>query len=509
MIFLSGLVLLAVIIFYAIISAEIPGILKFLLVVVEMIVVSGILTRKYNLHGQSGLILLKSKKGLNTIEELANKRDFWNSFADVGGFISYGFLNSVVFKNSSLRSAFYGFLLSIIPILFFVFLVPIIPQLNFLSNPLSMIFVILLFYLVTFIFIREPRTSFLGFVSIFLLMYIIYPVVIPFLLYIIQLPAGAGDSNAIAPSSSILLYILPWIFLIFLVVGGMFLTFLFGIILQGVLILHQIVLFLFSSASLPEASGATLILPGINIPFFEGIFALVVVLIVHEGAHAILARIGKIPVLSSGIVLFGIIPVGAFVEPDEKKLKRLEQKKQTRVIVAGSTSNFLTSIIFFIVFVGFLLITSNAKETGLLTIAGVNDSILIKSINGVDVTGNISHYISNGFDLPKNSTVLLTTDKGEVELPTDEDGKMNISFIPLQDTFFLAKYSNSFLQFFYVTLGLIFVLNFVVATVNLLPLPFFDGYRTLVINIKNKGVVSALMYITLGSFLMNLLPGVF
>ena len=111
--------------------------------------------------------------------------------------------------------------------------------------------------------------------------------------------------------------------------------------------------------------------------------------------------------------------------------------------------------------------------------------------------------------MPKNSTVLLTTDKGEVELPTDEDGKMNISFIPLQDTFFLAKYSNSFLQFFYVTLGLIFVLNFVVATVNLLPLPFFDGYRTLVINIKNKGVVSALMYITLGSFLMNLLPGVF
>ena len=58
-------------------------------------------------------------------------------------------------------------------------------------------------------------------------------------------------------------------------------------------------------------------------------------------------------------------------------------------------------------------------------------------------------------------------------------------------------------------LGLTFALNFVIGTVNLLPLPFFDGYRTLEINIENKHIVKGLMAITLAAFLVNFLPWLF
>jgi Zn-dependent protease len=58
-------------------------------------------------------------------------------------------------------------------------------------------------------------------------------------------------------------------------------------------------------------------------------------------------------------------------------------------------------------------------------------------------------------------------------------------------------------------LGLTFALNFVIGTVNILPLPFFDGYRLLELNVKNKMVVKAVMSLVLVAFLVNLLPNLF
>jgi membrane-associated protease RseP (regulator of RpoE activity) len=182
--------------------------------------------------------------------------------------------------------------------------------------------------------------------------------------------------------------------------------------------------------------GGTLLLPGVTIPFFEGVLAIVIIMAVHEGAHAILARIGRIKVLSSGIVLFGIIPVGAFVEPDEKQLEKMEKTKQTRVLVAGSSSNLIVSIIAFVLF-AMLAITANK------------------------------------FSL------------------------MSVSYLA------------PIIKFLYITLGLTYTLNFVVGTINLLPLPFFDGYRIIDANLENRVIVRGLMYLTLAAFIMNFIPWLF
>ena len=140
--------------------------------------------------------------------------------------------------------------------------------------------------------------------------------------------------------------------------------------------------------------------------------------------------------LSSGIVLFGIIPVGAFVEPDEKQLEKMEKTKQTRVLVAGSSSNLIVSIIAFVLF-AMLAITANK------------------------------------FSL------------------------MSVSYLA------------PIIKFLYITLGLTYTLNFVVGTINLLPLPFFDGYRIIDANLENRVIVRGLMYLTLAAFIMNFIPWLF
>ena len=76
--------------------------------------------------------------------------------------------------------------------------------------------------------------------------------------------------------------------------------------------------------SLPGPEVA-LVIPGINpiLPLeFIGyiILALVVAMVVHEFSHGILTFAGKLKVKSLGI-LYCIVPIGAFCEPDDEELK--------------------------------------------------------------------------------------------------------------------------------------------------------------------------------------------
>ena len=82
---------------------------------------------------------------------------------------------------------------------------------------------------------------------------------------------------------------------------------------------------------------------------------------------------------SSGIVLFGIIPIGAFVEPDEQELKN-RRYKTSGVIVAGSTANLISCILFFILFLDFS-VTGNYREQGLWVISGLEIKILLYQID--------------------------------------------------------------------------------------------------------------------------------
>lgn len=450
MLYAHIIVLSALALLYLIVNADIPGTWKFGLGLIEMFFVGNMLIKKCSLSGEHGLIMLKTKKGLKLIDEIARREKFWQFFADSGIVMCYGLLSYFIMRKH--------------------------------------------FYL---------KSAIAGFLGLFLVSALVSPLAVPFL---------AQNITGIVPvkttevaDSSTALNLSFYLSLGILLFGGFFLVILLGLLYYGVTVISAVISSLaFGSTAMAETKpGATLLLPGINLPFIEGIAALIIILLVHEGAHAVLGRIAKVPVLSSGVVLFGIIPVGAFIEPDEEYLKRVEKTKQTRVLAAGSSSNLFFSIIIFALFVGFLFATVPYRESGLLVISGLEKDTVIYKINGQDATNYQNIQIS------KNSNVILDTNRGEMVLKTNDEGKMGIQFYVLDKTLLLARFKMFPLNFIYIVLGLAFSLNFVIGTINLLPLPFFDGYRILELNIKRKWIVSGLMYATIAGFLLNILPHFF
>ncbi|MBI3035610.1 site-2 protease family protein, partial [Candidatus Woesearchaeota archaeon] len=105
----------------------------------------------------------------------------------------------------------------------------------------------------------------------------------------------------------------------------------------------------------PEAApGVGLVLPfkakGIFfVPFFYWIISIFVIAVVHEFAHGLIARAHNLKVKSSGFAFLGlVVPIipAAFVEPDEKELKKRSHKEQLSVFAAGPFSNIVFAFLF-------------------------------------------------------------------------------------------------------------------------------------------------------------------
>jgi len=112
------------------------------------------------------------------------------------------------------------------------------------------------------------------------------------------------------------------------------------------IIMLALVPFALDPASGAPALGASeiLVIPGVNpfVPLWYGILALIVTLVVHEGGHGVLARANNMRVKSLGL-LFAVVPIGAFVEPDEDELKEAPRHRRLRVFGAGPMVNLVVA----------------------------------------------------------------------------------------------------------------------------------------------------------------------
>jgi membrane-associated protease RseP (regulator of RpoE activity) len=97
-----------------------------------------------------------------------------------------------------------------------------------------------------------------------------------------------------------------------------------------------------------------LVIPGLNpilpLEYLAYILiGLIVAVIVHEFSHGILTFAHNLKVKSLGM-LYLIIPLGAFCEPDEEQLKETKTKNRMRVYAAGPMSNFTIAFIVLFLF---------------------------------------------------------------------------------------------------------------------------------------------------------------
>ena len=100
-----------------------------------------------------------------------------------------------------------------------------------------------------------------------------------------------------------------------------------------------------------------LIIPGVNefLPLSvagEIVVGLGIAMVVHEGAHGLLCRVEGIDIESMGLVLFALIPVGAFVEPDQEATQEVSRGARARMFAAGVTANTLLTIVVFALLFG-------------------------------------------------------------------------------------------------------------------------------------------------------------
>jgi len=110
---------------------------------------------------------------------------------------------------------------------------------------------------------------------------------------------------------------------------------------------------------------------GIFVPFWYLFIALIVTIVVHEVSHGILARVSKIPLKSVGLITVGILPIGAFVEPDEDEMKKRPGIEKMRVFAMGSFANLTTSIIAIIAIIALGIFMSSVTAPAGMLIVGI------------------------------------------------------------------------------------------------------------------------------------------
>jgi membrane-associated protease RseP (regulator of RpoE activity) len=127
------------------------------------------------------------------------------------------------------------------------------------------------------------------------------------------------------------------------------------------LIFNSLIAFLWNPAAGDIARelgpGAYLLLPGINpvLPLLYGWLAIICAIVIHEGAHGIIARNLGLKVNSSGLLFFLFVPIGAFVDVDEEQIKKAKAKVSSRVMAAGVGGNIAVAAVCII---GVLVIVS-------------------------------------------------------------------------------------------------------------------------------------------------------
>ncbi len=295
---------------------------------------------------------------------------------------------------------------------------------------------------------------------------------------------------------------------------------LFGYIGMGagfvglVVISYVLIKNLYSLITEPAAvSGVSLVLPGINVPglgvlpFWYWILAIFCIAVVHEFSHGIVARAHKIEVKNTGLVFLGPI-LGAFVEPDEKKLRAEKDIVQYSVLAAGSFSNIALGI------VALLLLTlafvplqekmvtpvgntfdSYFNGTFPAFEAGIQPGTIITGINGKKIVNSKEFKTELARYRPGESITVNSLDKNyDITLAADpnlpERSFLGISSVK---TMFIVKenYEHGIgkllrtgMEWFTGMergvlgfLGWLWILSIGIGLFNLLPLPIVDGGR--------------------------------
>ena len=264
---------------------------------------------------------------------------------------------------------------------------------------------------------------------------------------------------------------------------------------------------LYSLITKPEAvSGVSLVLPGVHVPglgvlpFWYWILAIFIIAVVHEFSHGIVARAHNIQVKNTGLVFFGPI-LGAFVEPDEKKLRKEQDIVQYSVLAAGSFSNVVLAVValLFLNFAFMPLQETMVEPAGFsfddyvegdfsAEKAGIPPGTIITGINNQKASNFQEFGDELVFHRPGESITVNTAEKDysiTLAANPENEKKPFLGVLNIKNEFDIKeKYESGagkilylLLDWFTGFLRWLFLLSIGIGLFNLLPLPIVDGGR--------------------------------
>lgn len=457
------------------------GIILQLVLALAVLMASGIAIKKLlSLKGGYGMVMLSGSHGISEIDALAKKYShFWNLLAMWGMVLGFGLLSYPLIKGKASKK---------------VYVIGII------SNMLILAFV-LPFTSYALLFINISRFNLISSAE--------FSTTIPSISALIY--------NFTYPGTYYLEYVLKAIVL----VAG-FSGYIIALLVANAGTIVEAVIKSISVSSIAplhsSTPGVAPVIPGIDLPLFSGILSLAIILIIHEFSHGILARSFKVKLKSVGVLLFGVIPVGAFVEPDESEVLKLNKDKQNRIFSAGVSSNFLAMIIFLIPMLIMLpYILTNVYGHGVFVYSTTPGYPAYNVIQpGTEVLAWDGHLVSNLTQLENaavndkiGSLVHVSTNTGNYTFVAKSYNgtSRGVIGVNLYEKYFPITNTplKSIAYFFYSLFGISFMLNFLIAVVNLLPVPGFDGWRIFA-NSLSKRTVSILTAVVVIALLLNILP---
>ena len=468
-------------IYYIYAAGAISPINKILAGIVAMGIAGVLIQRAKGLVGGYGAYMVGGRRGIATVDSMSKRNSgFWHSMAIWGLILGFGLLSYPLIRRKMDRLYLFG-MVSLAFMYLFVF-------------PYT---------IVSLQFINIPQLQAFSYAS------------------------SLASSSPLSLSFSLSpVYIATTI--VTVVVGFAGYTFALLVYNAG-LILGGVVQFVSSLAggvsnTTPLASqvpGVAPLIPGIDIPLLAGVLSLAILLVIHEFSHGVLARMFKVRLKSIGVLLFGIIPIGAYVEPDEKAVSRLAGIKQTKIISAGISANFIAAFAFFLLTLGVVYVVAphfysygvviastlpNYPANGIIPVGAQ-----VLSWNNVPVASLQNVSAAGATDAP-NKTVTVGTDRGNYTLmavASPANATKGIIGVHLGYGPLLRNPPARLVYFFFTLFSLSMLLNFLVAIVNLLPVPIFDGWRIYKINIKDQRIVKGLAWLVVIALLVNVVPWAF
>ena len=274
-----------------------------------------------------------------------------------------------------------------------------------------------------------------------------------------------------------------------------------------------------------EFAELTVLIPGVTLTSASAILyfllSIPIVLVMHEGAHGIVATLEKIKIKTGGFAIFIALFAG-FVEPDEEEFDKAKKISKLRVIGAGATSNVLFAFV-----LGAILLTNplfalilpepflewfyDAPDgVGIISIiegsgaekAGLQKNDVITGIDGIPIITPVDFQKA---DLKPGETVTVTVQRDgqllqlPVEImPSPDDPDKGLVGIMRDSAFYKPVYNfiewDPQVSMFLLWLWMI---SFFIGIINMLPLPILDGGKFIYTIIEKKASekkITAIMF---------------